>query len=188
MSHRIVLEQAVAHGTLRKPIPAQAFKAKSLFRIECPAGLALYKLTHAAAVEKRSSIVPGRDGFISPWWFCYESTVAVSSDRKDDVPIRGIADKLEGASRTVTDLPTYLRSRGAVCHDWNVMTHLLVLELARPVVGLLGPCSGQPLFDDVGLRTANRCPNISFIGGEQQIYLPGLRPLDVSLRAFGRCS
>jgi hypothetical protein len=27
--------------------------------------------------------------------------------------------------------------------------------------------------------------NVRFIGGEQQLYIPGLRPSDVSVRSFG---
>jgi hypothetical protein len=68
------------------------------------------------------------------------------------------------------------------------MTHLLVVELARPVIGLLGRCSGQPMIDDPESRAASQSMNISFIGGEQQLYLPGLRPHDLYVRAFGPLS
>ena len=84
----------------------------------------------------------------------------------------------------------FLRARGAVCLDWNVMTHLLIVQLRRPAVGLVGGCSGQPLYDDVtraehdGLTVAD-VENVRFIGGEQQLYLPRLLPSDLSVIAFG---
>lgn len=180
---RIRIEQLVPPGTLRRPIPATAFKDSPVYRIEGPPQFALYKVTHAAAVDPRRGIAVGRDGFITPWWFSYESATAAGAGAT--VPIRGIADKLEAASRTRARLVDYLRSRGAVCHDWNVMTHVLIIALERPVVGLLGPCSGQPLYEDANLRTAKQVANVTFIGGEQQFYLPGLRPGDVSVRMFG---
>lgn len=183
MSAHIVIEQAVDRATLRTPVPRTAFKGQAVYRVMFPAGLTMYKLTHGGAVDRRRGIATNAQGHVTPWWFSYESVDAHSAH--GSVAIRGIADTVTGASRAAANLPQYLRSRGAVCYDWNDMTHLLVVELAREVVGLVGLCSGQPLFEDAATRTSKGCWNVSFIGGEQQLFLPGLHPHDLAVRQFG---
>lgn len=183
MINHIQIEELLDRDTLRAPVPRNAFKGDTVHRVQFPAGLTMYKLTHASAVEPNRSIAPGTSGSVTPWWFSYESIEATSNDAR--VAIRGIADKVESAARASANLRQYLRSRGAVSYDWNVMTHLLVVELARGLSGLLGLCSGQPLFDDTGLGASRGTANVSFIGGEQQFFLPGLRRQDVSVSTFG---
>lgn len=175
------IEREVDLDTLRRPLPHDAFKP-GIFRVEYPVGMSIYKLTHDHAVGATRRVVPNRSGVVSPWWFSYETMIIAS--RSGPVAVTGVSDVVGRTSAARSPFKDYVRARGAICFDWNVLTHLLVVELTRPVVGLLGPCSGQPLYDDPAER-ASRAPNVTFIGGAQQLYLPGLRPGDLSVQVFG---
>lgn len=181
----IRIESKLDHATLKKPLPWRAFKPGGIFRVEFPAGMSLYKVTQAGAVTGSGALPAGAAGFVTPWWFSYK-TLAAQHPRLGTVNVRGIADVVESANRSKAgSLLSFLRARGAVCRDWNTMTHLLIVELRRSAIGMIGACSGQPVFDDVGVAQASGVDNIRFIGGEQQLYMPGLRVGDVVVRSFG---
>lgn len=183
MNSTITIEDALDHETL-KPLLRGAFKSGAVYRVECPLRMALYKLTQAGAASAGGEIAVGPTGFATPWWFSYE-TLFVTDPRFGAISIRGVADVAENVSRSRVGFRDFLRTRGAVCHDWNLMTHLLIIELTRPVVGMMGICSGQPVYEDEALGRAHGAQNISFIGGEQQFYVPGLRRMDLVVRRFG---
>jgi hypothetical protein len=179
----VTIEQQVAHETLAKGIRS-AFKDTGIYRVELPRTMLLYKVTVADAVDSRKRVRINQAGFATPWWFSYES-LSVRDPKVGLLMVRGMADVVENATRTGAGLRNFLQARGAVCLDWNDMTHLLVVKLARPVVALVGTCSGQPFYDDEKLRFARTARNLSFIGGEQQFYVPGLRVDDVVVQRFG---
>jgi hypothetical protein len=179
----VTIEQPVAHETLAQGIRG-AFKAGGIYRVELPAQMLLYKVSDAGAVDPRKRVRINSAGFATPWWFSYES-LSLRDPTAGTISIRGVVDVLENASRTGAGLRNYLRARGAVCLDWNAMTHLLVVKLGRPVVGLMGGCSGQPFYDDEKQRVAQEAQNLSFSGGEQQFHVPGLRINDVVVERFG---
>jgi hypothetical protein len=183
------IESKVAHSSLKKPLPSRAFTAGDIHRVEFPMGMPLYKVTESTAVEASGNLRPGPTGFATPWWFSYDEMTG-QDPALGVVRLKGIAEVVARSRATKSDLRAFLRARGAVCLDWNVMTHLLIVQLRRPVVGLVGGCSGQPLYDDVtraerdGLSVQD-VENVRFIGGEQQLYLPGLLPSDLRVIAFG---
>jgi hypothetical protein len=179
----ITIEQRIEHSTLKQPFPGSAFKSAGVYRVALPTAMSLYKLTASDGAGSRGEIKVDSLGRVTPWWFSYESHVVKGRDGM--VTIRGVADVLENAKRAQGGLRGFLRSRGAVCHDWNAMTHLLVVALKRSVIGLMGTCSGQPVYDDPGLQAAHGAANLSFIGGEQQFFLQELRRTDVTVSVFG---
>ncbi len=180
----IRMEAKLDHSTL-KPLLRGAFTTAPIYRAEFPAGMSLYKITQRDAVSASGTVAVGPSGFATPWWFSYR-TLGIRDARIGAVSLRGIADIVESASRTPAgSLQGFLRSRGAVCEDWNQMTHLLIVDLRRPVIGIVGTCSGQPVFHETKIAQKEGVANVRFIGGEQQIYLPGLNPSDVAIRSFG---
>lgn len=184
----IRIESKLDHATLKKPLPWRAFTPGAIYRVEFPAGMSLYKVTQAGAVTGAGALRAGASGVVTPWWFSYR-TLAAQHPRQGTVNVRGIADVVESAHRVKTGtLRDFLRARGAVCLDWNTMTHLLIVDLRRSAIGIIGTCSGQPVIDDVGVAQASGVDNVRFIGGEQQLYIPGLRIGDVVVRSFGPLS
>jgi hypothetical protein len=150
------------------------FTDRDLYRVEFGAGLKFYKLTGPDAVRngaiQRSSV-----GKISPWWFAYDAFALPASP---PLFVPGIPEALMQAQRASAAFSQFQRSRGAVNHAWkNPMSHLLVVQLARPVVGLIGRAAGQH-FDAIH-------GNVRFIGGAIQFYLPELGPGDLRLVAHG---
>lgn len=184
------IEARIARSTLQKPLPFRAFASRDIHRVEFSPGATLYKVTEGAAVDPAGMVRPGPTGFATPWWFSYQALSATHAEL-GTVQLKGLEHVLTRARATNADLPSFLRARGAVCLDWNVMTHVLVVRTRRPVVGLVGACSGQPLFDDLtkvqasGLAVED-VENVRFIGGEQQLYLPGLLPIDLEVLQFGK--
>jgi len=182
------IETKVDHATLKKPLPASAFADRDIFRVEFPAGMSLYKVTQAGAVLHSGLLPAGKSGFVTPWWFSYETATATGGGQTV-LRLQGIADVVERARGSGgAGLQDYLRSRGAVCLDWNRMTHLLIVALRRPTIGLVGPCSGQPVIEDNTAAQAVGVENVRFIGGAQQLYIQGLGPNDVAVRSFGPMS
>jgi len=173
----IVIERQLDHNTLAADLRG-AFKPDVVHRVEFQAGLSLYKVTESGAATPQEIAVDAL-GRVTPWW------VTLRDPQNETVSIRGVADVVESAGRAGAGLKRYLRTRGAVCHDWNLMTHVLVIALRRRVIGLMGTCSGQPLFHDRVKGRAKTVDNVRFIGGEQQFYPPGLRVADVRVIRFG---
>jgi hypothetical protein len=179
----IRIEAQLDRDSLKKPLPSIAFADRDIFRVEFPAGMSLYKVTQAGAALP-SGLPAGKTGFVTPWWFSYETVSGTGSGHV--LRIDGIADLVGRAhSAGGARLQEYLRSRGAVCLDWNRMTHLLIVALRRSAVGLVGPCSGQPIIEDTTAAHASGVENVRFIGGAQQLYIQGLSPNDVVVRSFG---
>jgi hypothetical protein len=184
MSAPWIIEAVISRDSLQSE-PRPCFKPGNVHRVECTTGSLLYKLTQEGVVGPTGAPVPRDDGNITPWWFSYIDRTLRAPDRSK-IEIRGVRDVLESAARTQTGIVAFLRARGAVCEDWNRMTHLLLVRLRRPVLGVLGACSGQPVYEKLHLRESAGVLNVSFIGGEQQLFLHGLKPHDVEVVRYGK--
>jgi hypothetical protein len=200
---RIQAGQPVDHDGLRHRYGtsvARAFTRGSASDVTCGANVALCKVTVAAAVAGGTvRPAPGTAG-VSPWWFSHETvTVAAPGGTRFSLP--GLAEDIARAQRTGSPLRSYMRARGAVCLDWNRMTHVLVAVLRRDVAGIVGQCSGQPLVDKIerlddpavgpvvrqwvgGHAGIEDVHNVRFIGGHWQLYLPHLQPSDLDVVSF----
>ena len=102
------------------------------------------------------------DGSVTEWWF--------SVDPLGNAP--GFTKTYE---RGGSNLKEFIRARAAVSKHWgNSLRDLKVIKLKCPVKGLLGQCSGQP-FDE----NEPGYKNVTFIGGEWQVYIPNLTRIEV---------
>ena len=83
----------------------------------------------------------------------------------------GIRELQEYASRLGVHDRDYARARAAVTQQWNKMTTAVAIELTKGAWGYIGKASGQ-LQD-------NLIPNVFLIGGEYQVWIPGLVANDI---------
>jgi hypothetical protein len=103
---------------------------------------------------------------ISSWWQFLESR-----HLSNGVPAPGIRELQMYAARLGVHDRDYNRTRLAVTNQWNKMTQPVAIELLRSVWGYIGRASGQPT--DLGES------QVYFIGGEYQVWIPGLVPSDI---------
>ena len=86
-----------------------------------------------------------------------------------DVP--GVRELQARAARMGVHDRDFNRSRLAVTEQWNKMTRSPAIELLRGAWGYVGKASGQ-------LKNTSD-PDVSWIGGEYQVWIPGLVASDV---------
>ena len=103
---------------------------------------------------------------ISAWWQLLESRRLGSG-----VFCPGIQEFQEYAARLDIHERDYARVRTAVTEEWNKMTTPVAIELATGAWGYIGKAAGQ-------LRTLAD-PKVFFIGGEYQVWVPGLIANDI---------
>jgi len=122
-----------------------------------PPGTKLFKWTH--------SITTGKG--VSPWW-----QFLISRRLPTGGICPGIREMQEWASRLKVHDRDYARVRAAVTEQWNRMTTPIAIELARGAWGYIGKAAGQ-------LRNLHD-PGVYFIGGEYQVWVPGLIANDIT--------
>lgn len=103
---------------------------------------------------------------ISPWWQFVEARQLATGGR-----CPSIRELQEYASRLGVHDRDYARTRVAVTEQWNKMTNLMAIELTRGKWGYIGRASGQ-LKDE-------HDPSVFLIGGEFQVWVPGLTAVDI---------
>ncbi|HLK68941.1 MAG TPA: hypothetical protein VKU19_36165 [Bryobacteraceae bacterium] len=103
---------------------------------------------------------------ISPWWQFLESRTLATGGF-----CPGIQELQEYASRLGVHDRDYARVRVAVTEEWNKMTNPVAIELLNGAWGYIGKAAGQ-------LKTS-RDPKVFFIGGEYQVWVPGLTANDI---------
>jgi len=104
---------------------------------------------------------------ISPWWqFLEPRRLATGTN------IPGIRDLQTYAARLKVHDREYSRARLGVTQQWNKMTEAVAIELVRGAWGYIGKASGQP-------RDQNDSA-VYFIGGEYQVWIPGLLGVDIT--------
>ena len=121
------------------------------------AGTKLYKWTKS---------ITGRHG-VSPWWFFVESRVLPIGVRIDGLKERQARAKNIGASDK-----DFHRVRAGVTKQWNPMTSPMAIRLVNGAWGYIGKAAGQPVDNDVA--------NVEFISGDYQVWIPGLKAVDVA--------
>jgi hypothetical protein len=103
---------------------------------------------------------------VSPWWQFVEARRLATG-----ATCPGIRELREYAARLGVHDRDYTRVRAAVTEQWNKMTHLVAIELVRGSWGYVGKASGQ--LED------NSTPGVYWIGGEYQVWIPGLLANDI---------
>lgn len=103
---------------------------------------------------------------VSPWWQFLESRRLVTGS-----VCSGLREMQTYARRLQAQDRDFARTRFAVTHQWNPMTRPIAIELAIGTWGYIGKCAGQ-------LRDSAE-PDVYFIGGEYQVWIPGLRMADI---------
>jgi len=103
---------------------------------------------------------------ISPWWQFLEARRLATGA---NVP--GVRELQTYASRLGVHNRDYNRTRLAVTEQWNKMTQAVAIELLRGAWGYVGKASGQR-------KDANDA-GVFFIGGEYQVWIPGLVANDI---------
>lgn len=116
----------------------------------------LFKWTH--------SITTGSG--VSPWWHFLQATKLPNG-----CACPGIMGFQALAARAGVPDRDYARARAAVTFQWNKMTTASAISLLRGAWGYIGRASGQ-------LRDAND-PQVYFIGGAYQVWIPGLLARDI---------
>jgi hypothetical protein len=119
-------------------------------------GTKLFKWTQSIATP----------GGVSPWWQFLEAR-----QLSNGVRCPGLRELQEYAARLGVHNRDYTRVRAAVTEQWNKMTNAVAIELVRGAWGYIGKASGQ-LKD-------NTMPGVYFIGGEYQVWVPGLTLSDI---------
>jgi hypothetical protein len=108
---------------------------------------------------------------ISPWWQLLQARRLATG-----AMVPGIRELQTYASRLNVHDRDYNRTRLAVTEQWNKMTSAVAIELLRGVWGYIGKASGQRKdLDD---------PSVYLIGGEYQVWVPGLVANDIRLIAI----
>lgn len=103
---------------------------------------------------------------ISPWWQFLESRRLATGA---NVP--GVRELQTYAGRLGVHDRDYTRSRLAVTEQWNKMTNAVAIELICGKWGYVGKASGQ--------RKNQDDPDVFFIGGEYQVWVPSLVAGDI---------
>jgi len=80
--------------------------------------------------------------------------------------VPGIRELQTYASRLNVHDRDYNRARLAVTEQWNKMTNAVAIELLRGFWGYVGKASGQ--------RKDESDPGVYLLGGEYQVWMPGL--------------
>ena len=103
---------------------------------------------------------------ISPWWQFLEATRLTTGNT-----CPGIREMQEYASRLGIHDRDYSRTRFAVTKNWNEMTNAVAIELVKGAWGYIGKAAGQ--------RVHNDDPGVFFVGGEYQVWVPGLLATEI---------
>lgn len=103
---------------------------------------------------------------VSPWWQFLESRRLSTG-----ATCPGIQELQEYAARLGVHDRDYARVRAAVTEQWNKMTNAVAIELVTGAWGYIGKASGQLKNEQV--------PNVFLIGGEYQVWVPGLVANDI---------
>lgn len=116
-------------------------------------GTKLFKWTQA---------LPMARGRISPWWQFLEKRALPNG-----VVVPGLKEMRAYAQNTASHPRDFNRVRLAVTEQWNQMTHLASIQLLVGVWGYVGKAFGQ--------RKDLNDPQVIFIGGGYQVWIPNLQ-------------
>ena len=122
-------------------------------------------LTPGTRLFKWTKSVATRHG-ISPWWQFVDSTRLATGSA-----VPGIQELQMRAGRLGAANRDFARMRLAVTEQWNKMTELVAIALQKGAWGYVGKAAGQ-------LKDQND-PKVFFIGGEYQVWIPGLTANDI---------
>ncbi|MCU0227637.1 MAG: hypothetical protein MUF01_08345 [Bryobacterales bacterium] len=147
------LNETSSFDTLANPGVKAAFKAGSpVFKVRLAAGGKLFKWTQYQLVGPRG---------ITPWWSLLNDTTLPNGTV---VPgFAAIQQRIGGGFENARD---YARARNAVTLQWNQLTKPLVVALSQDVFAFVGITAHQ--------RRDQDDDKIFFIGGDYQVWLPGL--------------
>ena len=103
---------------------------------------------------------------ISPWWQFIES-----QRLPNGAVVPGLREMQMYSARLGAHDRDFTRTRLAVTEQWNKMSSPVAIELVNGAWGYIGKASGQ--------RKDANDPQVYFIGGEYQVWVPGLTANDI---------
>ena len=115
---------------------------------------------------KWSDRITGKNG-ISPWWLFLDARLLPTGVRCD-----GFKEKQEYAQRLTVHDRDYHRVRAGVTKQWNLMRSLIAIRLDNGAWGYVGKAAAQLMDDSM--------PDVYFIAGDYQVWVPGLKPGDIT--------
>ncbi len=147
------LNEGSLFATIASNSVKSAFKAGSpVFKERLRAGTKLFKWTQYQLVGPKG---------ITPWWSLLNDTTL-----QNGMMVPGfdtIQKRIGGGFQNARD---YARARNAVTLQWNQLTKPLVVELTQDVYAFVGVTAHQ--------RRDADDDKVFFIGGDYQVWLPGL--------------
>ncbi|MBL0870050.1 MAG: hypothetical protein IBJ18_05670 [Phycisphaerales bacterium] len=144
--------------------------AKSTFtkgearKVLLPAGFRLYKFTGGSLVDSK--------GQVTPWW-----SARTGLDSNDP----GLDGVLERSARAGVHPREHVRARAAVKNAWNNLDGILKVRLLTAAWGWYGRARHQPVDAPDGKGGFVDYPNVVFIGGSYQLFIPNLSASDVQI-------
>jgi hypothetical protein len=120
-------------------------------------GTKLFKWTKSIATSRG----------VSPWWQFVEPLRLGTG-----AAIPGIQELQTRAARLGVPDRDFARTRVAVTEEWNKMTNIVGISLTEGAWGYIGKASGQRKNQDNS--------HVYLIGGEYQVWIPGLTMRDVA--------
>jgi hypothetical protein len=122
-----------------------------------PPGTKLFKWTKSITTKQG----------ISPWWQFLESRWLATGAH-----CPGIQEFQEYAARLKVGDRDYARARVAVTKQFNKMTNAVAIRLVKGAWAYIGKAAGQ-------LKDKDH-PGVYLIGGEYQVWVPGLMANDIT--------
>lgn len=148
-----ILNESASFATFAPNDVKTAFKTGSpVTKERLRAGTKLYKWTQYSLVGPRG---------ITPWWCLMDDTTL-----QNGAQVPGFATVQRRAGGGLQNGRDYARARNAVTLQWNQLTKPLVIELLQDVYAFVGITAHQ--------RRDQNDPQVFLIGGDYQIWLPGL--------------
>ena len=148
-----VLHESAIFDSIASAEVKAAFKTGSpVFKELLRAGTKLFKWTQYPLVGPRG---------ITPWWSLLNDTTL-----RNGVTVPGFATLQKRMGGGFDKARDYARARNAVTMQWNHLSKPLVIELLQDVFAFIGITAHQ--------RRDQNDPKIFFIGGDYQVWLPGL--------------
>lgn len=148
-----ILNDTAQFATIASNDVKAAFKnGAPVYKELLRAGAKLYKWTQYQLVGPKG---------ITPWWSLLNDTTL-----QNGVTVPGfdtVQKRIGGGFQNARD---YARARNAVTLQWNQLTKPLVVELTQDVYAFIGITAHQ--------RRDKDDPQVFLIGGDYQVWLPGL--------------
>jgi hypothetical protein len=146
------LNESLDFNSIASPDVRKAFRGPPESKELLKQNAKLYKWTQYPLVGPKG---------VTEWWTLVDPLVLRTGTR-----VPGLQEIHERSARLGVHDRELARARSAVTKQWNDLRQPLFIELTQPAWAWIGKASGQ-------LKDQN-LPNVFLIGGNYQVWLPGL--------------